>query len=88
MNYLKGFLDKNSDQTIFEDYLSKNYRVICLDSSNEKYQNGYISEESCELLRQALRRKTGLPTFLITHHNYWINNLRCLKQSIRKNLKT
>lgn len=69
MNYLKGFLDKNSDQTIFEDYLCENYRVICLDSSNEKYQNGYISEESCELLRQALRKKTGLPTFLITHHH-------------------
>ncbi len=68
-NYLKGFLDKDYEQTLFEDYLGENYRVICLDSSNEKYQNGYISLESCRLLKEALNKKTGLPTFLITHHH-------------------
>ncbi len=63
-NYFKVFEEKE-----FHDVIEGSYRIICLDSSSEEYNDGYISKDSCEKLEEALKIKTGLPTILVTHHH-------------------
>lgn len=68
-NFCRGYLKSKPVDPLFSDEILSGIRVIMLDSSSLEYPDGIITEESCDLLENALKVKTGLPTFLVTHHH-------------------
>ena len=68
-NLMKAFEKKYIETEVFEDIRLDNIRVILFDSSHHKYNDGYISEKTCDLLQQALNEKSDCYTILVTHHH-------------------
>ncbi|MBQ1826803.1 MAG: metallophosphoesterase [Erysipelotrichaceae bacterium] len=68
-SFCRGYLKKEPELPLFSDDICDGIRIIMLDSSDEKHQDGIITDESCGLLEKALKKKTGLPTLLVTHHH-------------------
>ncbi|MBR0137154.1 MAG: metallophosphoesterase [Erysipelotrichaceae bacterium] len=68
-NFCRGYLKAEPHDPLFTDEIAEGIRVIMLDSSSGDHPSGMITEKSCDLLENALRIKTGLPTFVVTHHH-------------------
>ena len=68
-NFCRGSLKHEPQDPLFTDETVNGIRVIMFDSSSQNHPSGMITDESCDLLENALKRKTGLPTFLVTHHH-------------------
>ena len=63
-----GFLGLEQLDPLYQEYFFSELRVICLDSSDEKHNDGLISAESCCLLKKSLLNK-NIPTVILTHHH-------------------
>lgn len=68
-NLIKAFEKKMTEGELFEVIDVKEARIIMLDSSHPEYNDGYISEKSCELLEKTLRENDVFPLFIVTHHH-------------------
>ncbi|MBQ1315619.1 MAG: metallophosphoesterase [Erysipelotrichaceae bacterium] len=66
--FIHGFLDLNQLDPVYQEYYFNGFRVICLDSSDEKHNDGIITHESCQMLRKSLKDRET-PTIVITHHH-------------------
>ena len=65
---INGFGLTTVNGELFEVHQVNDVRIICLNSGNPEYNDGFISETSCELLEKEL--KTEVPkTIIMTHHH-------------------
>ena len=68
-NLIKAFDKKKTSGELFEVFFLNGLRVIMLDSSHPDYNDGFVSETSCNLLAEELKMNTGVPTLIVTHHH-------------------
>ncbi len=68
-NLISAFGLEKTEGELFEVIDEEEARIIMLDSSHPDYNDGFISERSCSLLKQALSQETGKPVFVVTHHH-------------------
>ncbi len=65
---IDGFGLRTINGELFEVHQVGDVRIICLNSGNPEYNDGFISQASCDLLEQEL--KTEVPkTIIMTHHH-------------------
>lgn len=66
-NLISGFELETEEGELFEVHDINGLRVICLNSGSAEYNDGYISEKSCDLLEKTL--KTDKDIIVMTHHH-------------------
>ncbi|MBQ1533433.1 MAG: metallophosphoesterase [Erysipelotrichaceae bacterium] len=66
---IQVFGKKTVQGELFEEILLDEIRIILFDSSHPEYNDGYISGQTCTLLKEALERECSLPTIAVTHHH-------------------
>ncbi len=68
-NLIRAFDKERTDGELFEVINAGEAIIVMLDSSHPDYNDGFISEKSCDLLQQALSINTPKPLFVVTHHH-------------------
>ena len=68
-NLIEVFEKKKICGELFEEIMQNDLRLIMLDSSHPEYNDGFISETTCDLLKQALDSNRGTKTVVVTHHH-------------------
>ena len=67
-NLVKSFNLPMVDGELFNTYCFDGLKVICLNSGHKDYNDGFISEKSCDLLEEALKDNNE-NTIIMTHHH-------------------
>ena len=67
-NLIKGFALQVVKNELFEVYTVDDLRVICLNSGHPDHNDGFISETSCDLLEEELKKNVS-HTLIMTHHH-------------------
>lgn len=66
---IEAFQKKKTEGELFEQIQLEGVRIIFFDSSDPMYNDGFVSEKTCDLLEEALNRKCDVPTILVSHHH-------------------
>lgn len=68
VNLTEAFGLNSRDGELFEVHSIDDVRVICLNSGHPDFNDGFISEKSCELLKEELKEEIK-KTMVMTHHH-------------------
>jgi len=67
-SFIHGFLNEEHLDPLYQECIVNGLRVICFDSSDERHNDGIVTDDSCKMLAKSLENK-DIPTIVLTHHH-------------------